>query len=65
VASWQTIIGDIEEIVVEFDNMDAYYTARAGLLGSAEYRAMGPKMDSLMRGIHTRMLTALPYIKMK
>jgi hypothetical protein len=67
VAGWQTIIGDIEEVVVvaEFDNMDAYYAARASLLGSAEWKAMGAKLDSFMRGIHTRMLIALPYIKMK
>lgn len=67
VAGWQTIIGDIEEVVVvaEFENMDAYQKARAGLTGSDAWKAVGSKMDGLTRGVHTRMLTALPYIKMK
>ena len=67
VAGWQTIIGDIEEViaVAEFDNMDSYLNARVSLLGSPEWKAMGAKLDGLTRGIRTRMLTALPYIKMK
>lgn len=67
IAAWQTIIGDIEEVVVvaEFDNMEAYYKARVSLLGSPEWKAMGPKLDALTRGIHTRMLSAIPSIKMK
>jgi len=67
VAGWQTIIGDIEEViaVAEFDNMDAYFKARASLLGSVEWKSLGAKIDALSRGIRTRMLTAVPYFKMK
>ncbi len=67
VAGWQSIIGDIEEVVVvaEFDNMDAYQKARASLLTSPEWKAMGLKMEGLTRSLRTRMLSALPYIKMK
>lgn len=67
IAGWQTIIGDIEEAVVvsEFENMDAYLKARVALLGSAEWKTVGTKMDALSRGIRTRMMSAVPYIKMK
>lgn len=67
IAGWQTIIGDIEETirVAEFDNMDAFLKARVGFLGSPEWKALGPKFDPLSRGIQTRMMSALPYIKMK
>jgi len=66
-AGWQTIIGDIEETirVAEFDNMDAYQKARVSFFSSPEWKALSPKFDPLSRGIQTRMLSALPYIKMK
>ena len=66
VAGWQTVIGDIEEVILvaEFDNMDAYLKARMSLLASAEYRSHQPRIDALVKGIRTRMMTALPYIKM-
>ena len=67
IAGWQTTIGDIEEAVVvsEFESMDAYLKARVALLASAEWKAIGPKMDALSRGIRTRIMSAVPYIKMK
>lgn len=67
VAGWQTIVGDIEEVVVvaEFENMDAYQKARAGLMASAEWKSMGAKLEGLSRGVHTRMMASLPFIKMK
>ncbi len=68
VAGWQTIIGDIEEVitVAEFDNMDAYFKARINLLGSAEWKPVSAKFDGLSKSIRTRMLSAVPYInKMK
>ncbi|MEX2116457.1 MAG: NIPSNAP family protein [Bacteroidota bacterium] len=67
VAGWQTIIGDIEEVILvaEFDNMDAYLKARMSLLASAEYKSLQPKVDALLKGIRTRMMTAVPYVKMK
>jgi hypothetical protein len=67
VAGWQTIVGEIEEAVVvaEFDNMDAYQNARATLMASPEWKVVSANLDGLSRGVRTRMLSALPYIKMK
>jgi len=67
VAGWQTIIGDIEETirVAEFDNIEAFLKARASLLSSPEWKALADKFDPMMRGVQTRVLSALPYIKMK
>ena len=66
-AGWQTMIGDIEETirVAEFDNMDAFLKARAGFLGRPEWKTLAPKFGPLSRGVQTRMLSALTYIKMK
>jgi hypothetical protein len=67
VAGWQTIVGEIEEVVLvaEFDNMDAYQNARATLMASPEWKAVSAHLDGLSRGVRTRMLSALPYVKMK
>ena len=67
VAGWQTIIGEIEEVIVvaEFDDMNAYMQARRNLLRSPEWKAMGPAMDALTRSTTTRMMTALPFVSMK
>jgi hypothetical protein len=67
VAGWQTIVGDIEEVslVAEFDNMDAYQKARAALWASPEWKAVSANLEGYSRGIRTRMMVALPYIKMK
>ena len=63
VASWQTIVGDIEEVisVAEFESMDAYLQARQSLLGSAEWAELSPEFGALIRSIRTRLLTATPY----
>ena len=63
VASWQTIVGDIEETisVAEFESMDAYLEARQSLLGSAEWAELSPEFGALIRSIRTRLLTATPY----
>ncbi len=63
VASWQTIVGDIEEVisVAEFESMDAYLEARQSLLGSAEWAEVSPKFGAMTRSIRTRLLTATPY----
>ena len=63
VASWQTIVGDIEEVigVAEFASMDAYLEARQSLLGSAEYAEVSPKFGAMTRSIRTSLLTATPY----
>ncbi len=63
VASWQTIVGDIEEIisVAEFESMDAYLEARQSLLGSAEWAEVSARFGAMTRSVRTRLLTATPY----
>ena len=63
VASWQTIVGDIEEVigVAEFASMDAYLEARQSLLGSAEWAEVSAKAGAMTRSVRTRLLTATPY----
>jgi hypothetical protein len=67
VAGWQTIIGDIEEVVTvaEFESLAAYQKARFSLLANPEWKALGPKMEGLTKGVRTRMMAALPYFKKK
>jgi hypothetical protein len=50
VATWQTIVGDIEEVifVAEFENMATYHNARRSLLGSEEWKTAGKKLDALI-----------------
>jgi len=63
VASWQTIVGDIEEVifVAEFENMEAYHKARKSLLSSTDWANVSRKLDSLIKNIHTRFLSAAPF----
>ncbi len=63
VASWQTIVGDIEEVifVAEFENMEAYHKARKSLLSSTDWANVSRKLDSLIKSIHTRFLSAAPF----
>ncbi len=67
VATWQTIVGDIEEVifVAEFENMAAYHKARRSLLGSEEWKTFSKKSDALMKSTRSRFLSATPYSKMK
>ena len=67
VATWQTIVGDIEEVifVAEFENMAAYHKARRSLLGSEEWKTVSKKFGELSRNIKTRFLSATPYSKLK
>ncbi len=67
VATWQTIVGDIEEVisVSEFENMAAYHKARRSLLGSEEWKTVSKKFNELDRNIRTRFLSATPYSKLK
>jgi hypothetical protein len=64
VCGWQTIIGDIEEViyVAEFDNFEAYQKARVSFMNSAEWKILSVKIDAISTGIRTRMLAAVPYI---
>jgi hypothetical protein len=65
VAAWQTIVGDIEEVIVvaEFENMAAYHDARRSLTGSDEWAALSKKMYALMgdKAVKTKFLSATPY----
>jgi len=67
VAIWQTIVGDIEEVitVAEFENMAAYHKARRSLLGSEEWKNLSKKFGELTKNIKTRFLSATPYSKLK
>ena len=67
VGIWQTIVGDIENVIFisEFEDMNAYYTARRAYLGSDEWKAINAKTESMTTGIHTAFLNAAPYLKMK
>ncbi len=67
VVTWQTIVGDIEEVifVAEFENMAAYHKARLSLLGSEEWKTVSKTFNELGRKIRTRFLSATPYSKLK
>ncbi len=67
VATWQTIVGDIEEVisVAEFENMAAYHKARRSLLGSEEWKTLSKKFDALTKSIKSRFLRGAPYSKLK
>jgi NIPSNAP len=67
VAAWQTIVGDIEEVVVvaEFESMAVYHKARMGLLASSEWKATSARLDTFTRDQHTRFMSATPYSPIK
>ena len=67
VATWQTIVGDIEEVITvsEFANMAAYHEARRSLLGSDEWKSASKKFGELSRSIKSRFLSAAPYSTLK
>ncbi|MCH7773153.1 MAG: NIPSNAP family protein [Bacteroidetes bacterium] len=63
IAVWQTIVGNIEEVifVAEFESMEAYHKARKSLLSSIDWSNVSRKLDSLIKSIHTRLLSAVPF----
>jgi len=67
VASWQTVVGEIEEVigVAEFESMDAYLESRQSLLASAEWIEVSKEMAPMMKSVRTRLLTATPYSPLK
>ena len=67
VAVWQTIIGNIEEVifVAEFDNIAAYHKARISLLNSMEWQDVSRKFDSITKSISTKLLSATSYSKLQ
>lgn len=67
VVVWQTIVGDIEQVifVAEFVNMEAYNKARIKWLGSDEWKVMSKKLDLYAKKITTKFLRSTPYSKLK
>ena len=67
VATWQTIVGDIQEVlfVAEFESMAAYHKARRSLLGSEEWKTVSKEFDRLVKSAKSRFLSATPYSKLK
>ena len=67
VAVWQTIIGNIEEVifVAEFENIAAYHKARVSLLNSADWQDVSRKFDSITKSINTKLLSATSYSKLQ
>ena len=67
VVAWQTIVGDIEEIlsVSEFENMAAYHKARVSFLGSEAWKSASKKYGTMVKSTKTRFLSATPYSKLK
>ncbi len=63
IAVWQTIVGNIEEVIFvsEFENMEAYHKARINLLSSIDWQTVSKKLDSLTKSIHTRLLSTAPF----
>ncbi|MCH8032683.1 MAG: NIPSNAP family protein [Bacteroidetes bacterium] len=63
IAVWQTIVGNIEEVIFvsEFENMEAYHKARVSLLSSIDWQTVSKKLDSLTKSIHTRLLSTAPF----
>ena len=63
VVSWQTIVGEIEEViaVAQFESMDDYLKARQSLLASPEWAAVAPELNAMTRSIKTRLLRATAY----
>lgn len=67
IGTWQTIVGEIEQVIsiAEFDNMEAYNTARRNFLSSDEWKTLSKKLDSLIRKVESRFLRATPYSGIK
>jgi len=63
VASWQTVIGDVEEVVnvVEFESIDAYHRAKVSLLAGPEWKQLGSELRPLVRSSKQLLLSATQY----
>ncbi|KPJ85521.1 MAG: hypothetical protein AMS18_16240 [Gemmatimonas sp. SG8_17] len=63
VASWQTVIGDVEEVVnvVEFETIDAYHRAKVSLLASSEWEQLSSELRPLVRSSKQLLLSATQY----
>lgn len=67
VGVWQTIVGDIQNVIVlaEFKDMNAYNTARRAWMGSDEWKVISKKATQLGMHVKTAFLNAAPYSKMQ
>ncbi|UCG86491.1 MAG: NIPSNAP family protein [Gemmatimonadota bacterium] len=63
VASWQTVIGDVEEVVnvAEFESIDAYHRAKVSLLASPDWKQLSSALRPLVRSSEQRLLSATEY----
>jgi len=63
VASWQTVIGDVQELVnvVEFESIGAYHRAKVSLLASPEWDQLTDTLRPLVRNTKQRLLSATQY----
>jgi hypothetical protein len=63
VASWQTLVGDVEEVVnvAEFENIAAYHRAKVSLLASPEWKQLSGTLRPLVRSTEQRLLSATEY----
>ena len=67
IATWQTIVGDIEEIVMvaEFESMTSYHEARVSLVTSEEWKKVSIKFSEMTKSIKSRFLSGTTYSKIK
>ena len=67
IATWQTIAGEIEELVMvaAFESMTAYHEARVSLLTSEEWKKVSIKFSEMTKSIKSRFLSGTPYSKIK
>jgi hypothetical protein len=67
IATWQTIVGEIEEVVMvaEFESMAAYHKARVSLITSEEWQKVSIRFGDMTKGINSRFLSGTPYSKIK
>ena len=67
IATRQTIVGEIEEVVMvaEFESMTAYHEARVSLLTSEEWKKVSIKFSEMTKSIKSRVLSGTPYSKIK
>jgi hypothetical protein len=67
VGVWQTIVGNIENVIIlaEFNDMNAYNAARRAFIGSDEWKVTSKKANELGTHVKTAFLNAAPYSKMQ
>jgi hypothetical protein len=67
VASWETVIGDVQEVVnvVEFESLDAYHEAKVSLLSSPDWEQLSDRFRPLVGRAKQRLLSATEYSPMR